>query len=862
MLENPKDWKKWTILGDLYERDSKTTQASFCFKLASKLKGPINTYIDDWSFIGPFVIGKIEWDGDPLEAYGGIRNVSKYRYRKGERFYSELVKDTFIEWKTFKQNSHENGIQISPTVQWNELINSLGSVGITEWQGWILGELYINERDQNVLIQCLGIHTVYIDDIPVASDVYHREKFWFGVHLSRGVHTVYIHLRTKVTANKKCTFQVDSSPVRVLEPQFLPDIVNGYLFSKYISIPISNYHHSKWVKVSKISSAQVELALESPFNLAPGQTSHIPVKFNTENKISSKDCEQFHLTLKIITSEGVYSLPLQLRCRKSGQSFLFTFLDHDGSIQQAAAVEPIKQCDSELCPVLLTLHGTTVPPQNQADSYKRMEDGEYIFGVDEAWLLAPTRHGAHNWEGPGALTALSALSSLEDLVKGQNWVSQKIDPNRVVYAGHSMGGHGAWHLATHYPDRSLGLVTLAGWIKKEEYGDSNLFFRHDISASHVDPAIKFILEACIAENDVDRHITNIKDIPILARIGADDRTVHPFFVRRMYRLMKEIKANITYVEVKGKEHWWWDTNGQIAQMVEHLTGDSGYPGSNPVWSAASVSTPGTNGSISKDLFDLETVNVARFSIQEPPNRKTNFKQKVLKVDGNKIGLMKGKHSRVTLCQIKGNWKVCDEKNLLGRNSSTYGPARRVAEQKFVIVIGTLGLPEISARLQSAAVYIANLFLLTSDTTVQIIKDIDVDPGTVEDSNLIILGSEEENLLTISFLDEIPIKVKEQSFGLESCQFQEKRMGLLTLAPHGKGRLALLILGNSAEGLMDVVSLATPTIPPMTRSPFSNLLPDYVITGKDFKLKGPGGFLCAGFYGNNWEYRSDISSCVC
>lgn len=44
------------------------------------------------------------------------------------------------------------------------------------------------------------------------------------------------------------------------------------------------------------------------------------------------------------------------------------------------------------------------------------------------------------------------------------------------------------------------------------------------------------------------------------------------------------------------------------------------------------------------------------------------------------------------------------------------------------------------------------------------------------------------------------------------------MGLLTLAPHGKGRLALLILGNSVEGLMDVVSLATPTIPPMTRSP--------------------------------------------
>lgn len=37
-----------------------------------------------------------------------------------------------------------------------------------------------------------------------------------------------------------------------------------------------------------------------------------------------------------------------------------------------------------------------------------------------------------------------------------------------------MGGHGAWHLATHFPDRTIGLISLAGWIKKEEYGDACL----------------------------------------------------------------------------------------------------------------------------------------------------------------------------------------------------------------------------------------------------------------------------------------------------------------------------------------------------------------------------------------------------
>lgn len=72
------------------------------------------------------------------------------------------------------------------------------------------------------------------------------------------------------------------------------------------------------------------------------------------------------------------------------------------------------------------------------------------------------------------------------------------------------------------------------------------------------------------------------------------------------------------------------------------------------------------------------------------------------------------------------------------------------------------------------------------------------------------------------------------------------MGILSLVPLPGSRLGLIITGTSLSSIRDVISLATPTIPPMARSPFSNLVPDYVITGPDFKAKGPGGYLCAGF----------------
>lgn len=43
-----------------------------------------------------------------------------------------------------------------------------------------------------------------------------------------------------------------------------------------------------------------------------------------------------------------------------------------------------------------------------------------------------------------------------------------------------------------------------------------LFFRHDISTSHTDPAVKAIMEACIAENDVDRLVSNLQVITSLS----------------------------------------------------------------------------------------------------------------------------------------------------------------------------------------------------------------------------------------------------------------------------------------------------------------------------------------------------------
>lgn len=70
------------------------------------------------------------------------------------------------------------------------------------------------------------------------------------------------------------------------------------------------------------------------------------------------------------------------------------------------------------------------------------------------------------------------VRSVEELLEA------RVHEQHVVLAGHSMGAHGAWHLATHFADRIVGLIAQAGWIAKELYGVDNAFFRYIIKPSY------------------------------------------------------------------------------------------------------------------------------------------------------------------------------------------------------------------------------------------------------------------------------------------------------------------------------------------------------------------------------------------
>ena len=146
--------------------------------------------------------------------------------------------------------------------------------------------------------------------------------------------------------------------------------------------------------------------------------------------------------------------------RTSHQARKLTFRsDIDGSLQYYASIPALAQAasakgDSQKTGLVLTLHGAGVEAIGQAEAYAP-KPGLHI--------VAPTNRRPYgfDWEDWGRLDALEVLERAQKALQ--------TDPRRTYLTGHSMGGHGTWHLGVTFPDRFAAIAPSAGWISMWSY---------------------------------------------------------------------------------------------------------------------------------------------------------------------------------------------------------------------------------------------------------------------------------------------------------------------------------------------------------------------------------------------------------
>ena len=206
-------------------------------KVVSVVSGAREVAIQTWDFLGPFGVGKTEIDGDPVAAFGGIRNVSRTRGAKKRMFVSELAEGGRVGWSRLRAESGTGAILLQfplgekARVDFGRNVQALNRITALEMQGWLVADFDV-AGDGRYLLRCSPAHHVELDDdhLLLHGDVYSRGFAWSAVTLASGRHTIYIRVRAKGSASIGCSVRAASDPVEMFPTHIAnPDIVASSL---------------------------------------------------------------------------------------------------------------------------------------------------------------------------------------------------------------------------------------------------------------------------------------------------------------------------------------------------------------------------------------------------------------------------------------------------------------------------------------------------------------------------------------------------------------------------------------------------------------------------------------------------------
>eukprot|EP00658_Telonema_sp_P-2_P027339 TRINITY_DN21132_c0_g1_i3.p1 TRINITY_DN21132_c0_g1~~TRINITY_DN21132_c0_g1_i3.p1 ORF type:complete len:340 (+),score=74.44 TRINITY_DN21132_c0_g1_i3:97-1116(+) len=280
-------------------------------------------------------------DVDPLASLYGRHAAVGEAIDMEQRWVSELVGGAKLGWSKIRARE-PNVVVTWEQVDWNGLIQATSSMEVLEWQGWLRGHFMVHV--QGVYhVHCTPLHTVLVDKLRISTDQYGRGLSKGTVTLAPGVHSLAFRLRSKgPQASFRCEIQkVKPEVVFELEPVWIvPDVVLGELVGGgWVSIPVRNTG-SEWLDRLEITelSGSVDSVTVEFHSIAPGQVLLVPVRLHLKRPLPQTD--KILLTLEVRANQYKARVKLRLQGRSVEQSFKYTFVDHDGSVQSAAAVRP------------------------------------------------------------------------------------------------------------------------------------------------------------------------------------------------------------------------------------------------------------------------------------------------------------------------------------------------------------------------------------------------------------------------------------------------------------------------------------------------------------------------------------------
>jgi dienelactone hydrolase len=735
----------------------------------------------------------------------------------------------------------------------------------------------LREQAGPMILEAAGHGMVYVNGEPRVGDPYQHGYVRVPVQLRQGANELLFQggrgqVRAKLVPVTR-PVQFDSS-----DPT-LPDLIVGSEAKLDAAIIVSN------ATDRSISG----LAIES---MVPGnapQRSQLPplLPFGTRKVAfrivaaapqSTGDCD---VQLRLIdeatgaAAESLDSTSVKLRVLDAGSTHKRTFVSSiDGSVQYFAVV-PEKKSEAgagaaaKSPPALiLTLHGAGVEALGQAACYSPKP------GVV---TVAPTnrRPFGFDWEDWGRLDAIEVL----ELAQRQFGT----DPQRTYLTGHSMGGHGVWHLGVTFPDRFAAIGPSAGWVSMFSYAGARRQTAQEQDSSSA--KLSELMSRCMSPSDTLALARNYLHHGVYVLHGEKDDNVPVAQARTMKQQLGEMHHDFDYYEEPGAGHWWgkdlaeyssdgatWGTacvdwppmfrffvrhTIPAADAVTHVEFFTASPGvsSRSHWATVEAqpvqlrpSTVRLDYDPATHRFSGETSNVARLSLDVTPW--PSIEPFHVALDGQNVAnVPRPQSGKIRLVRESDAWKVSTGESKSLKGPERYGTFKAAFRDRMLFVYGTAGESGENAWSFAKARYDAEQFWYRGNGSIDVIPDtaFDADPSRFADRNVVLYGNADTNAAWARLLADSPVQVR------------RGRVQVGDRAESGDGLASLLVRPRAGSDRSMVVAIVGTGLPGMRltdRIPYFTsgvAFPDLTILGVE--SLADGAIRAAGFFGIDWGVNS-------
>ena len=737
-------------------------------------------------------------------------------------------------------------------------------------EGWFKGQnlhgayvwfTYNSPKEDIVLLEGMGHSIAFVNGEPRAGNQYqYKEEFesWeprfdyslLPIKLKKGRNDVLLNCNrglVKVKLHPATAVMVNAKDAT------LPDLFVGEKIDSPGAVVLINAS-TKPLQGCTISGRAGDISIKAELpRLLPLATRK--VRFDITGT-APEEKGDLPVTLKITKAgQEVASAEITLRVLTKDENQKHTFISHiDGSVQYYS-IQPSMAKDADAPQALfLSLHGAGVEALNQTGSY---------YGKSWGHVVAPTNRRPYgfDWEDWGRIDALKVLDIVQEKLN--------IDPDRVYLTGHSMGGHGTWHLGATFPDKFAAIGPSAGWISFWSYLPGG-------KAQQTSKMDSMLLRAAQASNTFGL-VENYKNLGVYILHGAEDKVVPVKQAHLMIEHLEKFHKDWDYHEEPGAGHWWdhsdeqgadcvdWAplfdfyarharTQTKMKRQVDFITANPGisstcywlsiYSQQNPL--QLSKTSIRFDPGMQRFVGTTENVKTLMFDVSELAIEDTvSFDLDSVKIADVKIPADK----KMWLSHNDDKWIVAQKPSVDEKGPHRYGTFKDAVNHNVLFVYGTKGSKSQKAWAQAKVRYDAERFWYQGNGSIEIISDKEFDAAATKDRNVVLYGNADTNAAWKILLADCPVVVRNGTVQIGERTIKGKDKACLFIYPRPDSDIASVgvVSGSGLVGmkLTDKRSYLAAGF----------AFPDLMVFSPQMLNGDSDGINVAGFFGLDWSLEN-------